>query len=164
MKRVILTAAVMLFAFQFSMAQDEKITVGAHFGIPAAGDATDLTTSNVGFDASFYFANDIIEGLDLGLSSGYTVFFGDEIEGVGELDDFSFIPIAASARYSFNQNFFAVADLGYAVGVSDDTEGGFYYQPKFGYMFGSVEISAFYKVFEDESTLGSLGVGLGYRF
>ncbi|MFN2260942.1 MAG: hypothetical protein ABR595_02610 [Psychroflexus sp.] len=163
MKRIILTVAVLVFAFQFGTAQDEQITIGAHVGIPT-GDASDVTTLNVGVDASYYFLKDISEGLDIGLSTGYTMFMGDEDAGFDE--DISYIPLAASARLGFSENFFASADLGYALSTdSDVADGGFYYQPKFGYTFGALELAAFYKsISEDLVTVSSFGVGVGYRF
>lgn len=163
MKRIILTVAVLVFAFQFGTAQDEQITIGAHVGIPT-GDASDFTTLNVGFDASFYFLKDISEGLDIGASAGYTTFLGDEDEGFD--DNISYIPLAASARLGLGESFFVSADLGYALSTdSDIADGGVYYQPKFGYRFGTLELAAFYKgISEDVASIGSFGVGLGYRF
>lgn len=167
MKKIILTISVLVFAFQFGTAQDEQITVGAHVGIPT-GDASDLTTLNVGVDASYYFLKDVGEGMDIGLSTGYSMFMGDEVEvpgfGTQEVDDYSFIPIAASARFGLGKSFFAVADLGYALGVSDNADGGFYYQPKLGYRINSLELSAYYKGISDEVSIGAFGVGIGFRF
>src|SRR5690625_7371367 len=86
---------------------------------------------------------------------------------------FSFPTRRSSDLYSFNQ-FFVGADLGYAIYVgSGDSDGGFLYEPKFGYDAVSFDIYAFYKGisskqkyegFSQTTTLGSVGVGFAYKF
>lgn len=181
MKKLLLTAAIAVFGIIGTQAQ-EGFKLGAHIGLPI-GDIDDATSLNLGLDAAYHW--NIAGGFDLGAAIGYTTFTGKDydVPGLGEIegDNISYIPIAASARYSFNEEWFVGADLGYAVATEDGVDGGVYYQPKVGYKFSSVDLFAFYKgisssqetsvsvgnvtVTEDvTTTAGSVGVGAAYRF
>lgn len=49
--------------------------------------------------------------------------------------DVSYLPVSVAARFSPTSQFSLGADLGYAVAISDNTEGGFYYRPVVAYNF-----------------------------
>jgi hypothetical protein len=141
MKKVLLIAALAVFGLSVAQAQ-EGFKVGATAALPV-GDADDFTTFGFGLDASYLW--EVGSGFLVGATAGYHHFFGDDIEEFGftfEVDDFQFIPLAASARYYFTDDFFAGADLGYALGINDGNDGGFYYRPKIGYDLGPVAIHA----------------------
>lgn len=176
MKKLLLTAAIAVFAIIGTQAQ-EGFKLGAHVGLPI-GDLDEATSLNLGLDVAYHW--NITEGFDLGVTTGYTTFTGKDYDipgGTIEGDNISFIPIAASARYSFNEMWFAGLDLGYAVATEDGADGGIYYLPKVGYKFTSVEVFAFYKgisikqeysdgtvTIENTTTAGAVGVGAAYRF
>lgn len=176
MKKLLLTAAIAVFAMMGTQAQ-EGFKLGAHIGLPL-GDIDDATSLNLGLDVAYHW--NIAEGFDLGVTTGYTTFTGKDYDTpLGEIegDNISFIPIAASARYSFNEEWFVGADLGYAIATEDGADGGVYYQPKVGYKFSSVDVFAFYKgisikqtfdtplgTVENTVSAGSVGVGAAYRF
>lgn len=44
-----------------------------------------------------------------------------------------FLPIAASGRFNASEDFSIGADLGYALGINEGNDGGFYYRPIVGY-------------------------------
>ncbi|MFD1079710.1 hypothetical protein, partial [Longispora fulva] len=94
-------------------------------------------------------------------------FFGDSGEdefGSWEVEDFQFLPLAASARFNMNQ-FFAGADVGYAVGVNDGNEGGFYYKPLAGINFGKIGALVSYSgISRDNFTVSTVNLGLEYNF
>lgn len=176
MKKLLLTVAIAVFGIIGTQAQ-EGFKLGAHLGLPI-GDIDEATSLNLGLDVAYHW--NISGGFDLGVTTGYTTFTGKDYDVPGgeiEGDNISFIPIAASARYSFNEQWFVGADLGYAVATEDGADGGVYYQPKVGYKFLSVDLFAFYKgisikqeysngfaTVESTTTAGSVGIGAAYRF
>jgi hypothetical protein len=158
MKKVILTAAA-LFAFGFANAQDGNFKLGAHVGLPV-GDIEDFSSVNLGVDAAYVW--NVADKFSAGVATGYTNFLGkDDYDGVG------FIPVAATAQYSLTDNLFLGTDLGYAiyVGDIDGAEGGFLYQPKFGYQTEKVEVYAGYKgISVDGGTYSSINLGVNFKF
>jgi len=165
MKKVLLITALAVFSFTTVNAQEDKkefkeevnevvemakeggFYVGANIGLPLAG-VTEVASFNIGFDAAYLF--EVIPNLEVGALIGYSHFFGNgnytysDDDGSVTLDykDASFLPIAASGRYYFNEHqFFAGVDTGYAINLSgDDVDGGFYFRPKFGYNLGAVTL------------------------
>jgi len=142
----------------------QQLKIGAIGSLPA-GDAGDISGFNATVDASLYFIN-INEKLDLGLTTGYTRFFG-KTESVGgidiEYDDFSYIPISASGRAVFGKHLLYVADIGYAVGL-DDADGGLLYQSKLGYTNSSFDAFLFYRgISAKETEVTVLGLGVSFN-
>ncbi|MFD2432298.1 hypothetical protein ACFSO9_01350 [Mesonia maritima] len=104
MKKMLLTAVIAALGIFGANAQ-EGFKLGAHVGLPM-GDAEDITTLNLGVDASYHW--NVGEGFDVGLATGYTTFLGDDIDtplGTVEAENLSYIPVAASARYSLPKVF-----------------------------------------------------------
>ncbi len=54
-----------------------------------------------------------------------------------DFDDVQFLPVAASGRFLAGDSFSFGADLGYAIGIKEGMDGGFYYRPLVGYSVGS---------------------------
>ena len=73
----------------------------------------------------------------------------DEITIAGvtvELDDVQFIPVAASGRFEVAPSFTLGADVGYAIGINDGNDGGFYYSPRAQYSVSeAIDIVAAYR-------------------
>ena len=165
MKKLILLAAFAVFGLSNVNAQDgvDKVIdqakqggfkVGANIGIAVSSASSDFGSFNFGFDAAYLF--EVIDNLEVGLLVGYTQFVasgegyyyenGDYL--LADYKDASFVPIAASGRYYFNdRKMFGGLDLGYAikVGGDDAVDGGFYYRPKFGFDLGKVVLWAGYQ-------------------
>ncbi|MDC9723550.1 MAG: hypothetical protein PSN34_12385 [Urechidicola sp.] len=162
MKKVVFIAVLTVFGFVgmnaqendnqndfnevVEMAKGGSFYLGANIGVPLSG-AGDLASFNFGFDVAYLFA--VIPNLEVGGLIGYSHFLGDGtyIDTVGDgtivrdYKDASFLPIAASARYQFNdRKFFAGLDTGFAVNLSGDADSGFYIRPKFGYNLGPVAL------------------------
>ncbi len=128
------------------MAKGGGFYVGANIGVPLSG-AGDLASFNFGFDIAYLF--EVIPNLEVGGLLGYSHFIGDGTyiyNGDGgtfirDYKDASFLPIAASARYNFNDyQFFAGLDTGFAINLSGDADSGFYIRPKFGYRLGAITL------------------------
>lgn len=168
MKKIILTAAA-VFAFGFANAQDGSFKLGAHVGLPT-GDIKESTSVNLGIDAAYMW--NVADKFSAGITTGYTTYLSKTYtynDGFTSFefkpDAVSFIPVAATGQYSLTDNLFLGADLGYAIGVSKDTDGGFLYQPKFGYQNEKIELYAGYKgISQDGGTGSSINLGFNYKF
>lgn len=157
MKKIILTTAA-IFAFGFANAQSGAFKLGAHVGLPT-GDIKDGSSVNLGADLSYTWS--VAEGLDAGIATGYTAYLlKKDIPG----DTPSFIPVAATAQFTLTNNWFIGADLGYAIGVSEGNDGGFLYQPKFGYQMEKAGLYVAYKgISVDGGTFSSINLGVNFK-
>lgn len=151
-KTLLLLVTLFIIGSTESFAQG-NIKFGGNIGIPV-GDA-DVYDLNYGADLAYFF--EVSDGFSLGPMVGYTGY---------SVDDFnvSFLPIAASGRYAFQaSSFFLGVDLGYAVGLEDGLDGGFYYRPKVGYDFGLLGVIASYSgISVDGGTFSSLNLGVEF--
>jgi hypothetical protein len=166
MKKLFLSAALAVGCLVGVNAQSTGFEAGAYVGIPV-GDAGDLTSFNFGITAAYYW--EIAPSFQLGALTGYDYWTAKEYDspsGKVKGDDFGFIPIAASAKYNFGGSLFGGLDLGYAIYAgSGDGDGGFLYQPKFGYSGASFDAFGFYKgISADGVTFSSVGAGFAYKF
>lgn len=165
MKKIILTAAV-VFAFSFANAQDGGFKLGAHVGLPT-GDLKEGYSLNLGVDVAYIWK--VSDKFDAGVTTGYTTYLGKTIDlggfGSVKLDNASFIPIAATGQYSISDNLFLGADLGYAIYAgSGGGDGGFLYQPKFGYKTEKMEVYVGYKgISANGSTASAISLGVNFR-
>lgn len=152
MKKSILFFVVALMALPTLQAQ-ENFKFGGNIGIPV-GDA-DIYDLNYGADAAYLFG--VSDGFQVGPMIGYTGY---------SVEDFniSFLPIAATGRYSLQDSaFFLGADLGYALGLEEGLDGGFYYRPKVGYNFGLLGVIASYSGISVEgATFSSINLGVEF--
>lgn len=156
MKKVV---AVLAFALiGFSMNAQDGFRLGANLGLPT-GDAGDYSGFSIGVDAQYMF--ETAGDFDLGVATGFTNSFGKEIEGF-ELDDIQFLPLAGVARYKASEVLSIGTDLGYALGINDGNDGGFYYRPTVGYAVSDgVEINASYTgISRDGGTWSTINLGV----
>lgn len=187
MKKLILSAMAVC-AFGLASAQEGGFKVGVHAGMPM-GDAGDMYSFNFGADVAYLW--EVADGFKAGVTTGYSYFSGKEYDEAGDLGDLgdwgdwgdllddmdipgggkvkvngAFIPVAATGQYSFSDNFFGGADLGYALYAGDgDGDGGFYYQPKVGYQTEKIEVFVSYKgISADGASISTLGAGFAYKF
>jgi hypothetical protein len=134
MKKLLLVAAIAVFSISNTTAQT-GFEVGVNFALPV-GDAADFSTFSIGLDAAYFY--EVSENFDTGVSTGFTNAFGDSVKIGGielDSDDVQFIPIAAVARFHVIKNLYVRADIGYALGINDGNDGGFYYRPLISYKF-----------------------------
>jgi hypothetical protein len=126
---------VCLLVFGTALQAQEGLNVGINFGLPV-GDASDISSFSLGLDANYLW--NVAESVDVGVATGFTNAFGKTIDILGaefDADDVQFIPIAAAGRYHITESFRAGADIGYAIGLNDGNDGGFYYRPILAYGF-----------------------------
>ena len=109
------------------------LKVGVNAGLPT-GDAGDAWGFNVTLDVNYLW--EAGDNFKAGVATGFSHSFGKSIDtGFGSFDveDAQFLPLAGAARFAVSDEFTLGADLGYAVGISDGNDGGFYYAPRVQY-------------------------------
>ncbi|QWX84685.1 outer membrane beta-barrel protein [Cellulophaga sp. HaHaR_3_176] len=132
MKKLFLVAAFALIGF--SVQAQEGFKLGVTVQLPV-GDASDFSSFGLGLDAAYMF--EVSDQFDLGIATGFNNIFGKTFEEQGfefEVEDAQYIPLAAAARFKATEDFSVGADLGYAIGINEGNDGGFYYKPTVGYM------------------------------
>lgn len=161
MKKVILLIVLAVMAFNTSHSQG-NFRLGVNAGLPI-GDAADFTSFQLGTDVAYMI--NLAGVAAVGPMVGYSRFFGDseEVGGVNfEVDDAQFVPIAASGRF----NLLSLAlglDLGYALGLNDGNDGGFYYRPQAGFSIGPVGLIASYQgISMDGGSVASVNLGVEF--
>lgn len=160
MKKISLFCLTVLFGMSLLQAQGE-FRAGLSGGIPI-GDAGDFATFAIAVDLGYLF--EISDTFDAGVATGYSHSFGDEVGGF-DIEDVQFIPVAASGRFEVAPDFTLGADLGYAIGINDGNDGGFYYSPRAQYSVSEAIdiVAAFRGVSVDGGSwdIISLGVEFG---
>lgn len=160
MKKMFFVAALALFTF--SVNAQEGFKVGANLGLPV-GDAADVSGFSIGLDVAYHW--EVADSFTAGVASGFTNAFGKKVD-IGTvsftLDDVQFLPIAASGRFAASEQFSVGADLGYAIGISDGNDGGFYYRPIVGYnLSGKTQLNVSYTgISMDGGTWSTVNLGV----
>jgi hypothetical protein len=130
MKKLICLAVLGFFTLIPAQAQ---FTAGVHGGLPL-GDADDLATFAIAVELGYLF--EISDNFSAGPSVGISHSFTEDVDtpfGPVEIDDVTFLPISGAARFGVSDNFTLGGDIGYAVGINDGNDGGFYYSPRVQY-------------------------------
>lgn len=159
MKKLSLLCLVVLLGFTSAYSQGH-FKIGVNGGIPV-GDASDVSSFQLGADVGYMF--DAIPLLEVGGMLGYSHFFNDQEVGLGDLNfqdnDLQFLPIALSGRVNL-PTFLVGLDLGYAVGLNDGIDGGFYYRPQVGFNFLMLGLILSYQgISIDGSNISSINIG-----
>ncbi|PKD19189.1 hypothetical protein APR41_16490 [Salegentibacter salinarum] len=160
MKRLVLVICFALLGATVMQAQS-GLRIGANVGLPV-GDIEEVSNFQAGADLAYLLG--VADMLYIGPKIGYTQFFMEEDNFGGfEVDDPAFLPISASGRISLVRGFFFGTDLGYAVGLNDGNDGGFYYRPQVGYNFGIIGLVGSYTgISADDGSFGAINLGIEF--
>lgn len=163
MKKLLFTLCAVLIGFTSTLGQS-GFTLGANIGMPV-GDIEDYSDFKVGADIAYRY--NLTPMFDVGGLLGYSRFFIDDADspfGSIETTDIEFLPIAASGRVNFAL-FFAGVDLGYAIGLDDGNDGGFFYRPLVGVKLGPVGVIGSYSgINVDGEPIGAINLGVEFGF
>ncbi|WP_250432356.1 outer membrane beta-barrel protein [Hanstruepera flava] len=169
MKKLFLCAAIAVFGLSNIYAQG-GFKLGANGALPI-GDAGDVSSFSTGVDVAYFF--DINEKFIVGPAAGFTNAFGKtETITVGNTniefsyDDVQFMPIAGAARFLPTDKFYVGADIGYAIGINDGNDGGFYYRPRAGYSITDlIGVNVSYTgISADGGDWSTIGAGIEFSF
>ncbi|QDO94790.1 hypothetical protein FNB79_12725 [Formosa sediminum] len=112
----------------------EGLNLGASLAIPLNA-ASNVVSTGILLDANYLYQAH--RNISIGLASGYGIYFAkDDNQSWGPITknrDFRYIPVAAATRVAILNGFVIGTDLGYAFGLSENWDGGFYFKPIFGY-------------------------------
>ncbi len=158
MKKLLLTLAA-VFVFATSMQAQGNFEIGASVGIPTA-DAADISDFMIAIDAYYMFKQED-SFINLGPTVGFRNFFVD----FGDLENGTFLPIGAAGRVTLFGTLRGGADVGYAIGIADYLDGGFYFRPIIGIdILDTLELNASWENIWDDATWGSFQVGAKLEF
>lgn len=158
MKKLLLSTLIVVLSFTSMNSQTFKI--GASAGV-AASDAGDIADWALGVDAYYYLTNvDAI--VEIGVNAGFRNFFMSD----DAFEDGQFLPLAAAARLKLFGILSGGVDLGYALGINDGNDGGFYFKPVVGIdIADTVELTgSFESISNDGVTWGNINVGILFEF
>jgi hypothetical protein len=164
MKKVFLMlVAVIAFSFTAKAQFTQSIVVTAGLQV---GDVKDQ--SNFALSADVYFMKPVVENFDIGLTAGYTNYFGKDYDtplGTVEGTNVSFLPLAGAFRFGLTDSFSIGSDIGYAFGLSPDgNDGGFYYKPVLGFNIGDTSqlMLSYQGVSGDAKDFNYVGLGFAF--
>lgn len=159
MKKILVFGCMLVLGV--SLQAQEGMNLGINLGLPV-GDASDFSSFSLGVDANYLW--NVSESVDVGVATGFTNAFGKTFEILGQDfdgEDVQFIPIAAAGRFHVTDKFRAGADIGYAIGINDGNDGGFYYRPILAYgLSESMEVNFSYTgISLDGATWSTINLG-----
>ncbi|QOD61534.1 transporter [Polaribacter haliotis] len=165
MKKVLFIAFLAIAGLGKMNAQEGVLNGGFNIGLPT-GDFNNSNSFTLGAELNYMFP--VAEGFTLGPSIQYSHFFGKDIDLVGggtfDTPDTSFLPISGAARFNVSDKFVVGANIGYAVGINEGNEGGFYYRPIIGYKVGeTTQLNLSYSGISNDGITAS-NVSLGVMF
>ncbi len=168
----ILLLFIFVFAFVFNAnAQDGTSTsqdgfnAGVSLGLPT-GDTSDFFSFSIIVDLNYMW--NVSDSFDVGIATGLVYVFGKDWkdgEFTIEVEDGQYLPLAVAGRLSISENFSIIADIGYALGLNDGNDGGFYYRPGVAYNISdNTNINLTYTGVSDVFfDYGSINIGVGFR-
>ena len=159
------------------LSMKNMIKIGVNAGIPVP---SGNTSAVVGLDAAYQ--NLVTPSFGLGIASGYSQYFGRDVNGIDN-NDFGVVPVAAMLRYyPKSMGVYIGTDIGYgfivgnekvaANSLVDRPDGGLYLKPEIGYHNRDWNFSVHYQntftgdkgqIGTQKYNAGSLGVGVGYN-
>jgi len=162
MKRSIL---LLLFLIGTGLHAQQGFKIGLNGGLPVNQEVNDIVSLVAGADLGYHYA--LGEVVDAGIMTGFINGFPEKFDSGGaDLPNVQFLPLAASFRIWPSNSFSFGGDLGYALGLNDGNEGGFYYKPLIGYLMGAqTEVSLSYTGIAVEGlSWATVNLGVIYTF
>lgn len=169
--KIIITTLVLIVTSLSIQAQVDRTNfrAGLNAGI-ITGEVADFYSFSLGMDLQYVWG--LSKEIDLGLATGFNNAFGEEESSTNggntittEFANLQYIPIAAALRIYPSYGFKLGGDLGYAIGVSNGFDGGFYYRPMIGVdINGTTELNVSYSAISNNGTFATAMVGVLFLF
>ena len=154
-----------LLLFGTRLHSQQGFKIGLNGGLPVNQEANDIVSLVAGADLGYHYA--LGEVVDAGIMVGFINGFPEKFDSGGvDLPHVQFLPLAASFRIWPSNSFSFGGDAGYALGLNDGNEGGFYYKPLVGYLMGpQTEVSLSYTGIAAEGlSWATVNLGVLYTF
>ncbi len=165
---------VLIFLFSIGLcAQNytdrDSFKIGVHGALPF-GDAAEISNFGLGIDVSYNYG--VSKVFDLGFATGFTNYFintdDESTENLTSFENVQFVPLAGLIRifpHVRSRTNFGF-DLGYALGINEGNDGGFYYRPTIAINVNrGTEVTATYSGISLEGgTWSSATLGLVFGF
>lgn len=172
MKHIIIGILMVCLGFSAEAQKVDRTSfrAGLNGGI-VTGDFSEAYSLVLGVDIYQHWG--VSKKIDLGVTTGFSNAFGEKEErsagGVTvetEFDNWQFIPVAGSFRIYPTSGVKFGGDVGYAIGINEENEGGFYYRPSLGVDIngGVTELNVSYLAVNGDVTYSNLLVGLLFLF
>ncbi|WP_159023454.1 hypothetical protein [Formosa sp. L2A11] len=138
------------------------LNIGVSGSMPL-NSASDVVSAGVLLDVNYLYQ--VHRNFAFGVAAGYGIYFNKEENSnwgpINEGDDFRYFPIAAATRFGLNNGIVMGADLGYAIGASDQFDGGLYFRPMVGYNLSElVQVNLSYSGISNDWTWSAASLGL----
>ncbi|WP_053992434.1 hypothetical protein [Mangrovimonas sp. TPBH4] len=162
MKKLLLTV-VLIVGISLAGQSQGVFKLGGSVGL-ASSDAGDVSDWSLGVDAYYMFGyRDAF--LSFGPTVGFRNFFMNNDNRYFYRDDAQFVPVAGAGRVKLFRIFTGGIDVGYAFGITDYLDGGFYVRPIVGIDVGNfIEINASYENYSDRLNWGNANIGVLFQF
>jgi hypothetical protein len=167
---LILVFVFLGFSAQAQYVDRTNFRAGLNGGV-VIGDFSEAYSLVLGVDLYQHWG--ISKTIDLGVTTGFSNAFGEkqEVSAGGvlietEFDNLQFIPVAGSVRIYPTTGFKFGGDVGYAIGINEGNDGGFYYRPSIGIDInsGTTELNVSYLTVNSDVTYSNVLFGLLFLF
>lgn len=165
MKRACFT--LFLLASLMEAGAQDSFRAGVHAGIPTA-EAAAWSGLMMGADLYYLFGREPTR-LHVGPALGFRNYFNgvgnDPLPVPPRGEDIRFLALGAAARVSLVGHLTGGLDAGYAPGLTDGFDGGFYFRPVIGMgVLDWLEVNASYESLFGEGYWGNFNLGLAVTF
>ncbi|MBM1107879.1 hypothetical protein JQC67_17120 [Aurantibacter crassamenti] len=164
MKNNILLIAFILFSITITAQKGFKL--GIHGSLPL-GENKKVVSLGAGIDVGYmYPLGEVVDlGVMTGFINGFPETFHEEVV-LRDLPNVQFVPVALGLRIWPSNSFSFGGEIGNAFGMNDGNEGGIYYKPIIGLLFGAqVEVNLSYtNVVLDGEDWSTANLGVLYTF
>lgn len=139
---------------------------GLNSGI-VIGEFDNQYRTNLGIDLFYLYG--ISDKLSIGITTGFTNYFGEETNISGlttTVSDIQYIPVASTFRFSPIKNLLFGADIGFAISLNEQNDSGFYASPRITYLFNKkFPFFLGYRLIDlNGDNLDAIQLGIGYKF
>lgn len=150
-----------------AMAQyaNKTMSIGIRGGLPISDFYSDLFSFSVDADISYHTY--VYENFMIGAGAGYGHVFGETLNEDGliniEVDDFSYIPVMASAKLYAGTLLYLGVQPGYAISLADEWDGGFMIRVQAGLNLSeNLDLVANYQNIMQGTAFPSVNLGLNF--
>ncbi|WP_299779490.1 hypothetical protein [uncultured Formosa sp.] len=139
----------------------DGLNIGLGASVPL-NSASDVVSYGALLDVNYLYQ--VRRNFAFGLAAGYGIYFNEEeTADWGPIDkgkDFRYFPVAAATRFGLSNGIVMGADIGYAIGASDNFDGGFYFRPLIAYNLSEIfQLNLSYSGISNDWTWSAASVG-----